>query len=296
MRAVSGSRIRLGGQHRQVDQPETVGWTGVDPGRELQRQPGLADAARPGERQQPSAAQRLTRRSDLTLPSDQRAQRRRQTTHRPPGRPKGRKIGREPIDDELVEPLRALDVLQPVGAEVAQIDPLRKLVLYERSGRTRDQHLPAVGSTGNPRRPMNVEAKVPVAASHAPPGMDAHTDADGGVLGPVLAREGALGFGRGVDRVGGSGEDGKEGLPFRRELEPASLADRLAQDEMVPLDHSVSVVPKALDEPRRALDVREQKGDDPGRQSSRSGRPTPNVHRQVPGAMLRLLRNRFSGS
>ena len=107
-----------------------------------------------------------------------------------------------------------------------------------------------MGGAGNPRRAMNVEANVPVAASHTPPGMDPHTDADGGALGPALAREGALRLGRGADRIGGSGEDGKEGIPFRRELEPASLADRLTQDEMVPLDHSVPVVPKALDEPR----------------------------------------------
>ncbi len=56
----------------QLDQAGTVGEAWLRPGRRPQRQPGLADAGRPGHGDQPGARQQLVQPGKLRLPADKR--------------------------------------------------------------------------------------------------------------------------------------------------------------------------------------------------------------------------------
>ena len=62
-------------------------------------------------------------------------------------RPRRREVGGEPLDAELMKPLRAGQVLQPVVAEVAEAETV---ALREQVARgLGDEHLAAVGSRGD---------------------------------------------------------------------------------------------------------------------------------------------------
>ena len=66
----------------------------------------------------------------------------------------------QPVDHELREPLRPRQVLEPVLAEVAQLDAVGQLGLDQLAGRLREQHLPAVAGGADPRGARHVEADV----------------------------------------------------------------------------------------------------------------------------------------
>src|SRR4029077_2922433 len=76
-------------------------------------------------------------------------------------RPQRRELARQPGDHELGESLRARQVLEPVLAEVAERDAVRKLVLDQLARRLREQRLAAVRGGADPGGARDIEPDVP---------------------------------------------------------------------------------------------------------------------------------------
>ena len=116
----------------------------------LQREPRLAAPARAGQRRPAGRrdAAAAPRSVDLPLATEKRRRRNRQV------RLVQRLQRREVVRPELEEALRRAQVLQPVQAEVAHIGA------GEVRRRLRQEHLPAVPGSRDPRRPVHVEPDV----------------------------------------------------------------------------------------------------------------------------------------
>ncbi len=121
------------GDRRQRDEEHALGEVLDELGGSLQREPGLARAARPGERQQTHVLppQSLGDRSQLALAPDQRCGLDGQVRRPVLERAQRRELVRQPVDHELREPLRPGQVLEPMLAEVAQRNPVGQVVLDE---------------------------------------------------------------------------------------------------------------------------------------------------------------------
>ena len=129
------------------------------------------------------------------------------------------------------------------------------------------------------RAAVHVEANVAVADPGAAAGEDAHADADLSPAGPAVLGERALRPCGRTDGVAGSGEGDEEGIALRVDFVASRLGDRLAQQPVVVGQHlGVTRLSELVQEPRRALDVGEEKGDG----SARGG--DGHVHRRVPRA------------
>ena len=138
----------------------------VDPAsRRLERQPRLADTARPDERQQ--AAVRLVEhaidRGELVGPPHERGARSRKVPDPRLERVQRRELGGEPADLELKDAFRDAQVLEAVRAEVAHVG------VDERPRGLRQEHLPSVTDGRDPGCLVDVEADVPLVVSRARP-------------------------------------------------------------------------------------------------------------------------------
>ena len=169
---------------------------------------------------------------------------------------------REVAVAELVQALGADQVLQPVLAEVAD----RRVALEEAAGRLGEDDLPAVGSGGDPRRAVDVDADVALVGHDRLAGVDAHADADRAVLERVPR------FGGRRDGVGGARKRDEEGVALGVDLDARVPGERVPQGAPV-LGEQIGVArPVLLEEPRRALDVREEKGDGAARELAQPAR------------------------
>jgi hypothetical protein len=88
--------------------------------------------------------------------------------------------------DQLIEVLGLLQVLEAVGAQVTQRHARWQRVLSEHAGGLREQHLPAVSRSGDPRRAMHVQAHVADADELGRAGVQPHAYAQRGALGPSV--------------------------------------------------------------------------------------------------------------
>ena len=93
-----------------------------------------------------------------------------------PVRPQRRERRRQPVDLELVDPLRLVDVLEAVLAQIALAHPVRKRRAHERGRRGREQHLPAVARRADARRADDVDPDVALLPDDRLAGMQAHAD------------------------------------------------------------------------------------------------------------------------
>jgi hypothetical protein len=155
-----------------------------------------------------------------------------------------------------VERGRALEILQPVRAEVAQ-----RIAVEQGCGRRGHQDLAAVCECGDPHATMDVDPDVALAGERGRPGMepDAHADR------PLRQRREARACR--VSRAGGGRERDEEGVALRVDLDAIRGAERLAQQQSVLGQRvRVSVGPERLEQAGRALDVGEQEGDRARRQ------------------------------
>ena len=110
--------------------------------------------------------------------------------------------GRELVATELEEPDRCPDVLQPVLAEVAQLE----LAVEERARRLRDDDLSAVAGRRDPSRLVHGEPDVPLVRQRGLAGVDAHPH-------PSQARRRAtLGVGSRSDGARGARKDNREAV------------------------------------------------------------------------------------
>jgi hypothetical protein len=130
-----------------------------------------------------------------------------------------------------------------------------------------------VGCRGDPRRTVDVEADIVVAASDALAGVEAHPDLHRLATRPGRGREGALRRDRGSDGRRSVAEDDEERVALGRSLDPAGRCECGPEEALVLLEHStVGSRPERLDEACRTLDVAEEEGERAGRhRPSRAG-------------------------
>ena len=180
-------------------------------------------------------------------------------------RPHRRKVGLKAVDVELEEPLRPVDVLEPVDAEVAHGHSV-DLVLDELARRVGQQHLPAVRNRADARRPVDADAHVALVPDDGLAGVQADADADLAAVGPIMGREGALDRDGGAQRRARAREREEEGVALRVDLATVTSRHGLADDLPVLLEKLGVAVAKTLKQPCRALDVGEEEGDGPARE------------------------------
>jgi hypothetical protein len=260
------------GHRRQVREEGAILERGEELGRDLEGQAGLAGATRAGQGEQPGLLQQRPDLGDLLLPADEGGELHREVAGPGVQRPRRREVGREALDQQLVQVLGHGDVLQPVVAQVAEGGPLRQGLLHQPPGGLGDQDLPAVAGSSDPGGPVHVHADVVVSAQDALAGVQAHPHPYPGGGGPLVGGEAALGVDRGPDRPHRAGERHEEGIALGADLHAAARLDGLAHDRRVLVPDRGVPIAQLLQQPRGTLDVGEQEGDGSGRQR-RQGRP-----------------------
>ena len=77
----------------------------------------------------------------------------------------GAELARQPVDHQLVEPLRLVEILQPPLTEIEDRHAGRQVLLGELLRRRGEQHLAAVPGRPDPRRAMHADPDVALAAA-----------------------------------------------------------------------------------------------------------------------------------
>src|SRR5205823_4490765 len=151
-------------------------------------------------------------------------------------RARRREVGRQARDQELEQALRAIEVLQPVFAELAQRGAGGEGAADERGRRGRKDDLAAVRSGGDSSRAVDVDADVVVATQRAFAGVQAHADTNAtGGFGPGFRSDGALGAGRRAHGRGRAREYDEEGVAFGRDLNATARDERPSEALLVTL-------------------------------------------------------------
>jgi len=165
---------------------------------------------------------------------------------------------REVVVTKLEEALRLSQVLQPVLAEVTNIDS----GIEEIARRMRDQHLAAVSGGGNARGSVHIDTDVVLAGDDGLAGVDAYADANRAVGERALRSLG------GGDGAGGALKRHEEGVALRTDLDATVVLEGAPEDAPV-LSEDIHVpVAELVDEPCRALDIGEEEGDRPARNTT----------------------------
>ena len=238
-----GGRRELGGRHAE---------------------PALADAAGPGERDEPDLVAVEARHDvrDLGFTADEARQLGRQPHRADSACARGQQLLLYARRLQLEQRLGAIEALEREHAELGQ-RPVAVRGRIEQLGRHGgDESLAAVRRRADPRRTMHLEARVVVRdalrASRVEPDPGAHRDA----FGPCALRQRAMHVDR---RVGGAGR--------RRERTERAVAlvvndhasvsrDAAGHDNAVRVQHLRDMrVAKLLDDGRRAVDVHEEERD-----------------------------------
>ena len=154
-----------------------------------------------------------------------------------------------------------LDVLQVLLPEVDDRDSVGELVAEQRARRLRKQDLAAVAGRADARGADDVEPEVALVADRRLAGVQAHPDADLAALRPLVCRERALGRHRPGDCVPRARERVEERVALGVDLGATLVAEALAEQQPVVADDVAVGVAELLEQPRRALDVGEEKRD-----------------------------------
>ena len=264
LRELRGEELGIG-EPRERHPEDAVGERPDELGRDLERESGLAGAAGPGDRHE---ARPVREHGDelleLALAPDERHRDDREIGG--VERPERRKL---PVS-ELEEALVSDQVLEPVPAEIAN----RRVRVEQPLRGLGEDDLPAVGGGGDPRGAVDVDADVALLRDDRLAGVQAHADADLAGLErlPRLRRRG--------DRLRGARERDEERIALRVDFDARVPRERLAQEAAV-LGEEVGVRgPVLVEQPRRSLDVGEEKRD-------RSRRQLPPAH----GPIIAHVRN-----
>jgi hypothetical protein len=141
----------------------------------------------------------------------------------------------------------------------------RLAVLHETAGALGDEDLPAVRRGGDASSAMDVDADVVTADDERLARVQAHAHADGGAVRPGVRGERLLGgYGRSQpgDRVR---EGDEEAVALRVDLAPAVPVEGVPQQPTVFRQDLGILVAEIVEQPGRALDVREEERDNAGR-------------------------------
>ena len=104
--------------------------------------------------------------------------------------PERREVARQPVREQLVDVLGLRQARQPVAAEIAHREPLR------RAGSRREEDLAAVARGADPGGAMDVDAGVALVGDQGLADVDSHPHADGVVARPLRLDQPALGLDR----------------------------------------------------------------------------------------------------
>src|SRR5439155_21215623 len=116
----------------------------------------------------------------------------------------------------------------------------------------------AVSGGGDPRRTMDVEADVVVAAESPFAGVETHPHADRRRLRPRSRSEPALCLGSGGDPIEGRAKDREEGIPLGADLDPSVSGDRITEELVVRREQGRISITKRRKKSCRAFDVGEE--------------------------------------
>jgi hypothetical protein len=154
---------------------------------------------------------------------------------------------------ELIEPDGLREVLEPVQTKVAKLVLSTERVLRL----VREDDLTAVGHAANAGGLVHVESDIALLRDLRLAGVETHPHRKGELLLCLSCRG---------DRRSGRREGDEEGISLRVDLDAAVASEGLAQHAPV-LGEGVRVrLAELRQQPRRALDVREEEGDCAGRQ------------------------------
>ena len=216
------------------------------------------------------------------------------------GRCERRERRRQPLDVELKQPHRARDVLEPIRSELPERDARKIVFVVEEAGRCRrDEDLSPVTDRTHPRCTVNGKTDIAIDGKLRLSGMDAHSHTNGRPAAPAVVGKRPLtcrGSEHGVSR---SRERDEEGLALVVDFPAAVRFELLAEDPVVVGQDRGVLGPVSLEQPRGALDVREQErccggcltdhcADHPARLTPRPNdgkRSSPRLHYAPPRAV-----------
>jgi hypothetical protein len=249
------------GQRREGHPPDPVGIRVRNLSSRLKSKPRLSRSAGPTQREQPDvvADEQVPHLSELLLAAEERSGRDREV------RAVKRLQRGELLVAELEDPLRRAQVFEPVLAEVA-----KTVAVDECRGRGRDEHLPAVPGGGHARGAVDVRPDVALLGQQRRAGVEAHSHRQ---------PERLLRLARRREGAGRRGKRHEERVPLRIHLRAAVSLEGLPQDVPM-LGERLRVLLRAdlVQQPRRALDVGEEKGDGAAGQLGHG----PSLRREVP--------------
>ncbi len=216
----------------------------------LEGKPGLARSARPDEREQAAfrVLQQPVDRFELRRPADERRSWQREVLHACLDRLQQRELARQAVDLELVDALGRAQVLEPVCAEVA------RLVVDQRASRLRQQHLAAVADGCDARALVHVDPDVSLMGHPRLAGVEPHPDADRPIGQASLCVHGRGG------RVRSPRESHEERVTLCIDLDAVVGRTGRAHDPTMIVECGAVPVAELVQQRRRALDVREEKG------------------------------------
>ena len=153
-------------------------------GRDLERKPGLAGAARTGQGHKTVVIQVAEDRGRLLLAAHERGELGREVVRpRVHGRER-RKAVTQARSRELEEPLGLAQVTQAMDAQVDEPEVLREVARCQAAQRFRDEHLAAVRDARDPRGPVDGQANQAPARGAGRPRVQAHAHTNHCFFGP----------------------------------------------------------------------------------------------------------------
>ena len=151
--------------------------------------------------------------------------------------------------------LGAIEILQPVLAQISEHDVSRQLIGDELMRQAGDQHLPAVSGSADPCRAMHVQTDVIILSDVRLAGVHPHTHTHVDALGPTLGCERPLRAHRGGDRVARPGEGDEERVTLGVDLATVVLVERRratgADARQAPRRSGCAAASTAASNPRR---------------------------------------------
>lgn len=140
----------------------------------------------------------------------------------------------QPGRSQSIDANRPVEVLQRQRAEVTEANPTEILLVgKQRPGRVGEQYLPAVGNSRDPGCPMDREPVITPVLQQRLACVQAHPNANGHSLRPVVLGQCTLRVDRRPHAVGGALEDEEERVSLRIDLHPTMPVDNLTHQTAV---------------------------------------------------------------
>ena len=256
---------RIVAQRRELDEPYAVRMLVHRFGRDLQRQPRLAEPARTDEGQQSAAAKQPDDGAHLRFAADERCDLLRQVVRRRLERAQRREIAAQIGMQQLEHALRCGKIAQADRAEIAQRSAGRQTVARERDDSVRHEDLTAVRRGHQARRAIDGAAEIIAVTALGDTGVHAaaHTQRD--ACGRLRIGQRLLQPKRRDHRCGRIGERRMEAVAGRLDDRAAARADDAARGHIMTGKRRFHALGLALPQRAAAFNVAEQERCNSGR-------------------------------